>query len=75
MADIQIRNFPDDLRRDLKARAASEGRSLGDYVIVHLRRTLDHPPRHEVLRRIADRSPVELNQTVADLVRAERDAR
>ena len=75
MANVQIRNVPDDLHRALKDRASSEGRSLSDFALTHLRRALDHPPRDEVLRRIAERSTVELSQPPSDLLRAERDAR
>ncbi len=75
MANVQIRNVPDDLHRRLKARAALEGRSLSDYALAELQRSLDRPTRAEVLERIRGRSTPSSPVTAADIVRSERDAR
>ena len=72
---IQIRNVPDGLHRRLKARAAQEGRSLSDYLLEELRRMAERPTLEELRQRIAAREPVRLDELVADVVRAERDAR
>jgi antitoxin FitA len=72
---IQIRNVPDSLHRRLKARAALSGRSLSDYVLAELRRSLDRPTRAEILERIAARGRVEVHPHPADAVRAERQSR
>ena len=75
MANLQIRNVPDDVHRRLKARAALEGRSLSEFALAELRRSLDRPTRAEVLDRISGRtSPVEPVDTAA-LIRDDRDAR
>ncbi len=75
VADLQIRNVPDDLHRRLKARAALEGRSLSDFALAELRRSLDRPTRAEVLDRIGRRKTPDEAVNAAELIRAERDAR
>ena len=75
MANLQIRNVPDDVHRQLKARAALEGRSLSEFALAELRRSLDRPSRAEVLDRISGRpSPAEPVDAAA-LIRDDRDAR
>ncbi|HBX08275.1 MAG: hypothetical protein GX471_10000 [Candidatus Microthrix parvicella] len=75
MPAVQIRVSPDDLHRELKTRAANEGRSLSDFALAQLRQAVAHPPWQDVLRRIASRSSVKLSEPAAELLRAERDAR
>ncbi len=72
---IQIRNVPDELHREVKARAARAGMSLSDYLLDLLRQATERPEREELLRRVRERSPVYISGSVADAVRAERDAR
>jgi plasmid stability protein len=72
---IQIRNVPDAVHRALKVRAASEGRSLSDYLLAELERLASLPTTEELRRRVASREPVDLPVSAADLIRAERDAR
>jgi plasmid stability protein len=72
---IQVRNVPDALHRKLKARAAEEGVSLSDFLLAELRRVAERPTRRDVLAQIADREPVTLRRSAANLVRDERDAR
>ena len=55
---VQIRNVPDAVHRELKARAALEGLSLSEYVLREMKRTLERPTRDELLRRIVRRAPV-----------------
>lgn len=75
MANLQIRNVPDELHRRLKARAALEGRSLSDFALAELRRSLERPTRAEVLERIGGRSRPSSTVDAATAVRAERDER
>src|SRR3989304_2399064 len=49
MRMIQIRNVPDEMHREIKARAALAGMSLSDYLLLELRKALDRPPAIEVL--------------------------
>lgn len=72
---IQIRNVPDKLHRTLKSRAAQAGLSLSDYLLQHLRAAAERPTVEEVFQRIRERTPVDVRESPADAVRAERDGR
>lgn len=72
---IQIRNVPEPLHRELKARAARAGMSLSDYLLDIVRRAAERATPDEMRARLADRAPVCPEEPPADAVRAERDAR
>ena len=72
---IQIRNVPDDLHRTLKARAATEGMSLSDYLLRELRQLAGQPTLGEFLERLRQREPVKLRKSPASVIRRLRDAR
>ncbi len=72
---IQVRNVPDSLHRTLKARAALAGMSLSDYLLKELRLIAEKPTMEEMRRRLHQREPVQLLESAADAVRAERDSR
>jgi plasmid stability protein len=71
---IQLRHVPDGLHRKLKARAASEGLSLTDYLLAEVRRVVEAPTLAEMRARLARRKAVTPRETPAQAVRAERDA-
>jgi antitoxin FitA len=75
MKMLQIRNVPDTLHRELKARAARAGMTLSDYLLDFLRKAIERPEPDVLLSRVRERSPVYPTQTPADAVRAEREAR
>ena len=75
MTMIQIRNVPDTLHRELKARAARAGMTLSDYLLDVVRRSVERPEPGDLLARIRERGPVYLDESAAEAVRAERDAR
>ena len=70
---IQLRNVPDALHRRLKARAATEGMTLSDYLIAEIRRVAERPTVRELRERLRAREPVLVEQSPAEMVRAERD--
>jgi plasmid stability protein len=72
---VQIRNVPEDIHRKLKSRAALAGMSLSDYLLLELRRGLDHPTRQELLERLSRRKPVAPRRSPSSMVRSERDRR
>lgn len=72
---IQLRHVPDDLHRKLKARAATQGLSLSDYLLGEVRRIAECPTAAEMRARLARRTPVRTEETAAEAVRAERNAR
>jgi plasmid stability protein len=70
---IQIRNVPDSLHRELKARAAIEGMSLSDYLMTEIKRNAELPSLKTLRERLKKRSPVSPKVTPAEAVRLERD--
>ena len=70
---IQLRHVPDDLHRKLKARAATEGLSLSDYLLQEVRRVADRPTPTELRHRLAQRTPVVPRVPPGKAVRAERE--
>lgn len=72
---VQIRNVPDSVHRQIKARAALAGMSMSEYILREIRRSLDRPTREELLRRIASLPEVQVSPSPAEVVRAERDSR
>lgn len=72
---IQLRNVPDDLHKVLKSRAASEGKSLSDYLIAEIQRHAEYPTVEELRRRLRARTPVYLTVPPAQMIREERGSR
>jgi antitoxin FitA len=72
---LQIRNVPDESRRQLKARAAARGQSLNAFVLDLINREVARPTVAEVLQRAADRTERATASSVVILgdARAERD--
>jgi plasmid stability protein len=71
---IQIRNVPDELHRVLKARAASEGMSLSDYLLSEVEKVAEKPTLRELMERLKKDEPVELCESPAEIIRQMRDA-
>jgi len=69
---IQIRNVPDDLHSELKARAAQNGKTLSDYLLSELQLLTTRPTMQEWVARAAKLTPVELDETPAEAIAAER---
>ena len=72
---IQLRNVPEALHRKLKSRAALEGLSLSEYLIGEVRRAAERPSLSELRQRLAERTRVTPDESPAEAVRAERNAR
>jgi antitoxin FitA len=72
---LQVRNIPERLHRELHKRAKNRGQTLTDYVREILEREVSRPPADEVFDRIENRSPVNLDIRVAELVKRERAER
>lgn len=70
---IQIRNVPNELHRQLKARAAQAGMSLSDYLLSGARKALERPTMEELLARLKTRPPVVTDESPVEILRAERD--
>lgn len=72
---IQVRNVPDALHRTLKARAATAGMSLSDYLLLELREIAERPTLAEFRKRLHTRRPVQAAFDPAALLRDERASR
>jgi plasmid stability protein len=72
---IQLRNVPDALHRTLKARAATAGMSLSDYLLAEIREIAERPTLTELRARLHKREPVAVQLDNARLVREERNSR
>lgn len=70
--NLQVRDVPDPLHRELKRRAEASGRTLTDYVQEILERAVARPPAEEVFARIRASEPVDLGCDASDLIRKER---
>ena len=70
---VQIRNVPETLHRELKARAALAGMSLSDYLLGEMRELAERPTIEELRRRLRSRTQTSPSVGPADAVRAERD--
>jgi plasmid stability protein len=71
---IQIRNVPDQLHRNLKARAAQLGMSLSDYLLSEIKQIAQLPTLEELVARIEKRSPVKVSKSSAEIIREHRGA-
>jgi antitoxin FitA len=72
---VQIRNVPEDVHREIKARAARAGMSLSDYLLKEVERLVQTRPFEDVLASVRARSRPHLSESPAVAVRAERDRR
>lgn len=72
---IQVRNVPEALHRALKARAATAGMSLSDYLLGELREIAERPTLAEFRERLHTRRPLNVSLDTAGLLRDERSAR
>lgn len=73
---LQIRNVPEDQRRELKARAAARGESLNAYLLDVINREVARPTVAEVLDRAARRAERGKSSalSVVEAARIARDA-
>lgn len=72
---IQLRNVPDALHRQLKARAALSGLPLSDYLIREVRKIAEQPTPEQMRERLRLREPYRGRVSPTDVVREERDSR
>jgi plasmid stability protein len=72
---IQLRDVPDELHKQLKARAALSGLSLSDYLIREVRKVAEQPAPEEMRERLRRRPRYKGKTPPAAVVRAERDSR
>ncbi len=72
---IQLRHVPDALHRRLKARAATAGMTLSDYLIREVQKIAEQPTVEEMRERLRGREPYRGRRSPTEVLRAERDSR
>jgi hypothetical protein len=72
---IQLRDVPDSLHRQLKARAASAGMPLSKYLLLEIKEIAERPTLAEMRDRLGQRKPVSAQFDAAGVLHEERDAR
>jgi plasmid stability protein len=72
---IQLRHVPDALHRKLKARAATEGMSLSDYLVREIKLIAEQPSLEESLAELAKLPPVTWREPIVETIRKMRDSR
>ena len=55
---ITIRNVPEEMRDELKIRAASRRQSMQAFILSELERILSRPSNEELMKRAAERAAV-----------------
>jgi hypothetical protein len=75
MANLQIKDLPDELHEELRRRARMEGVSVRTYVLRLIEADQALPPRSEWFRRIRSRRPIDSAKPLAELIAADRAAR
>jgi antitoxin FitA len=70
---VQVRGVPERVHRILKARAASEGMSLSDFIKRELEHSIQRLTMREWLDRTARLKPIPTRRTGAQLVRDPRE--
>ncbi|HEV7132792.1 MAG TPA: hypothetical protein VGN27_03545 [Gaiellaceae bacterium] len=75
MGHIQIRNVPEDLHRTLKARAATRGMSLSEYLLAEVTELAEHPSLEEFVARVRRRPMIHSEVPSAELIREARAER
>ena len=72
---IQVRNVPESVHREAKARAAREGITLSDLALRALRKEVETLTLDEVVARVRELGPVYGAPPAAEILRKERDER
>jgi plasmid stability protein len=72
---IQVRNVPERLHRELVRRARARNQTLTDFIQEILEREVALPPSDDVFERIESRDQVDLDISVAELIKADRSER
>jgi antitoxin FitA len=74
MANVQIRDVPEDVHRRLKSQAAAAGQSLNDFLRDRVAEIARLPTVPEMAERIRRREPYD-GPSSAALIREDRDRR
>jgi plasmid stability protein len=67
--------MPDDIHKKLKARAATAGMSMSDYILRDLKKHAEEPTMEEWIAKLRKLRPIKTRETSEQAVRAIRDSR
>jgi antitoxin FitA len=71
---ITVRNVPEEVRDELAARAARSGRSLQEYLLIHLVQVASRPTVEEVIGRARERAQLTGTRLDVGTILRDRDA-
>ena len=71
---VQVRNVPDAIHKRLKAKAASLGLSLSEFLLPQLKQAAEKPTLEELRHRLDQRDPIQPSVPAAEILRRERNA-
>ncbi len=75
VANVQVRDVPEDVHRRLKSQAALAGQSLNEFLLARLTELARLPTVPELIARIRERGEPYEGPSTADLIREDRDSR
>ena len=75
VANIQIRDVPEDVHRRLKSQAALAGQSLNEFLLARVTELARLPTWSEFRAQIQSHGAPYQGPSTADLIREDRDAR
>ena len=74
MANVQVRDVPEDVHRRLKSQAALAGQSLNEFLLARITEMARVPTVPELAKRIREREPY-TGPSTGTVIREERDKR
>lgn len=75
VANIQIRDVPGDVHRQLKSQAALAGQSLNEFLLDRVAELARQPTIPELIARIRERGEPYEGPSAAEVIREDRDTR
>lgn len=72
---IQIRNVPEDLHRNIKARAAAKGKTMSQFLVEMVQEKLRRPDIEALIQRVRNRPLEDSDFDATAYIRQERDSR
>lgn len=75
MSNLQVKDVPAGMHAELRRRAGRAGKTIRDYLLELIRRDLAAPSREEWLASVKELPPLDLGESAAEMIGAEREAR
>lgn len=75
MANLQVKNVPEDIHEELRRRAELRGVTVRDYVLDMLRRDQERPTKEEWLAHLRSLPRTVMDRPTDELIREDREER